>query len=172
MLFFLFSIVPLRSLRTCSLTCASYGCFNPRALILTFSLSSPLDMPSLLSPFRSNDSRTRSALREVVLERFTADAILIRKNSDSQSTSGKERESEESEKKTKKNKKTKTKTKKTKKKGVRGHPLPFSDYVGHAGYLVKATFNCSTVSIRPNLEVIADIVLKRKLLQTFSVITV
>ena len=39
----------------------------PRALILTFSLSSP-------SPFCSNDSRTLSALRETVHERFTTDA--------------------------------------------------------------------------------------------------
>ena len=37
---------------------------------------------------------------------------------------------------------------------------------------MKATFKCSTLSILPNLVVIADIVLKRKLLQTFSVITV
>ena len=51
-------------------------------------------------------------------------------------------------------------------------PLPFLDDVGHAGHVVKPTFKCSTLSILPNLVVIADIVLKRKLLQTFSVITV
>ena len=63
------------------------------------SLSLLLDMPSLLSPFCSNDSRTLSALRATVRERFKADAILIRKSSDSQNTSGKGRGSEGSEKK-------------------------------------------------------------------------
>ena len=59
-----------------------------------------------------------------------------------------------------------------KNEGVRGPPLPFNDYAGHAGYVMKATFKCSTLSILPNFVVITDIVLKRKLLQTFSVITV
>ena len=45
---------------------------------------------------------------------------------------------------------------------VRDPPLPFPDYAGHSGYVVKATFKCSTLSILPNLVVIADIVLKRK----------
>ena len=56
-------------------------------------------MPSLPSPFCSNDSRTLSALRATVRKRFTADAILIRKNSDSQNTPGKGRGSEGSKKK-------------------------------------------------------------------------
>ena len=37
---------------------------------------------------------------------------------------------------------------------------------------MKATFKCSTLSILLNLVVIADMVLKRKLSQTLSVITV
>ena len=113
-------------------------------------------MPSLPSPFCSNDSRTLSALRATVRERFIADAILIRKNSDSQNTSVKGRGSEGSEKN----------------EGGRGSPLPFPDYGGHAGYAVKATFKCSTLSTLSSLVVIAGIVLKRKLLQKFSVITV
>ena len=56
-------------------------------------------MPSLPSPFCSNDSRTLSTLRATVRERFKADAILIRRNSDSQNTSGKGRGSEGSKKK-------------------------------------------------------------------------
>ena len=107
-------------------------------------------MPSLPSPFCSNNSRTLSALRGTVCKRFTADAILIQKNSDLQNTSGKGRKNE----------------------GVQGPPLPFPDYVGHPGYVMKATFKCSALSILPNLVVIANIVLKRKLLQTFSVISV
>ena len=59
-----------------------------------------------------------------------------------------------------------------KREGVRGPPLPFPNCVGHAGDVVKATFKCSTLSILPNLVVIADMVLKRKLSQTFSIITV
>ena len=77
-------------------------------------------MPSLPSPFCSNDSRTLSALRAT----------------------------------------------------IRGPPLPFPDYADHAGYIVKATFKCSMLSILPNLVVIADMVLKRKLSQSFSIITV
>ena len=50
------------------------------------------------SPFCSN-SRTFSALSATVLERFTADVILIQKSSDSQNTSQKRRGSKGSKKK-------------------------------------------------------------------------
>ena len=87
---------------------------------------------------------------ETVRERFTADAILIRKKSDLQNIlesyrgqGGGAREARNNEE-------------------VRDPPLPFPDYAGHAGYVVKATFKCSTLLILPNLVVIADIVLKRK----------
>ena len=89
-------------------------------------------MPSLPSPFCSNDSRILSTLRATVRERFKCDAILIRKNSDSQNTSGKRRGAREARKN----------------EGVWGPPLPFPDYVGHAGYVVKATFKCSTLSTK------------------------
>ena len=64
----------------------------PRALNLIFSLSSPLDKLSLPSPFCSNDSRTLSALRETFTNASQPTPnVLIRKNSDSQNTSGKGR---------------------------------------------------------------------------------
>ena len=46
------------------------------------SLSSPLDMLSLLSYFCCNSSRTFNALKVTVRERFTADAILNQNNND------------------------------------------------------------------------------------------
>ena len=84
--------------------------------------------------FCSNDSRTLSALRATVFERFTADAILIRKNSYvtrriHRGKGGGVREA-------------------GKNWGLRGPLLPFPDYVGHAGYVVKATFKCSTLSTK------------------------
>ena len=86
----------------------------PRALILTFKLSSPLDMLSLPSTFCSNDSRTLSALRETFTNASQPTPnVLIRKNSDSQNTSRKGRGSLGSEKN----------------EGVRDPSLPFPDYL-------------------------------------------
>ena len=71
-------------------------------------------MLSLPSPFCSNDSRTLSAPRETFTNASQPTPnVLIRKNSDSQNTSGKGRGSLGSEKN----------------EGVRDPPLPFPDYL-------------------------------------------
>ena len=59
-----------------------------------------------------------------------------------------------------------------KNEGLRGLPIPFPDYGGHAGYIVKVKSVSSVPRFLPNLVVIAGIVLKRQPLQTFSTITV
>ena len=119
------------------------------------SLSSPLDMPSLPSPFFSNDCRILSALRATVRERFTGDAILFRKNSDSQNTSGKGRGSEG-----------------RKKKNGEFGTLPSPSPITLATQATSWRPHSSVPRFLPNLVVITGIVLKRKLLQTFSVISV
>ena len=71
-------------------------------------------MLSLPSPFCSNDSRTLSALRETFTNASQPTPnVLIRKNGDSQKTSGKGRGSLGSKKN----------------EGVRDPPLPFPDYL-------------------------------------------
>ena len=119
------------------------------------SLSSPLDTPSLPSTFFSNDCRTLFALRATVRERFTGDAILFRKNSDSQNISGKGRGSKGSKKK-------------IREFGALPCPYPIT-------LATQATSwrpHSSVPRFLPNLVMITGIVLKCKLLQAFSVISV
>ena len=82
--------------------------------------------------FFSKACRTLSALRATVRERFTGDAILFERTVTRRIHRGKGGGAREARKN----------------QGVWGPPLPFPDYVGHAGHVVKATFKCSTLSTK------------------------